>query len=72
MENERIKAITSESEKFTNLVNEAKLGNKDSMEEILLLFKDEIEYLSKFIMLPQEETYQALQTELIDIIVDKL
>jgi hypothetical protein len=42
------------------------------MEEILLLFKDEIEYLSQFIMLPKEETYQALQTELIDIIVDKL
>jgi hypothetical protein len=50
----------------------AKLGDKKSMEEILQLFNAEIETLSKFIMLPHEETCQALKVELISIIMNEL
>lgn len=72
MENERLENATSESSTFIDLVKKAKLGDKKSMEEILVLFNDEIKYLSRFIMLPHEETYQALQVELINIIMNKL
>lgn len=71
MENKRLENTTSESKTFTNLVEMAKLGDKKSMEEILQLFNDEIETLSKFIMLPHEETCQALKVELISIIMNK-
>lgn len=72
MENKRLENITSESDTFTDLVKTAKLGDKKSMEEILMLFNDEIEYLSQFIMLPHEETCQTLQVELISIIMNQL
>lgn len=72
MENKRFEYITSKPEIFTELVNKSKHGDKKSMEIILELFDDEIEYLSQFIMLPREETHQALQAELINIIMDKL
>lgn len=42
------------------------------MEEILDLFADDIEYLSKFIMLPKEEAVQTLKTELIHIVYEHL
>lgn len=72
METKRLENTTSESKTFTDLVEMAKLGDKKSMEEILMLFNDEIKYLSQFIMLPREETYQALQVELISIIMNQL
>lgn len=72
MENKRFEPTTSKSNQFINLVKKSKLGDKQSMEKILFLFKDEIEYLSQFILLPREESYQALQTELINIVLDKL
>lgn len=72
MENKGIKHVTSESETFLKMVSEAKLGNKISMEEIILLFSEDIEYLSRFIMLPREEAKQILETELINIILYKL
>lgn len=72
MENKRIEHVTSESETFIKMVSEAKLGNKNSMEKILGLFSEDIEYLSRFIMLPREEAQQILETELINIVLDKL
>ncbi|MEF2967780.1 hypothetical protein V3851_18275 [Paenibacillus sp. M1] len=42
------------------------------MEEILNLFAGDIEYLSKFIMLPKEEAIQTLRIELINIVHENL
>ncbi|WP_246187968.1 hypothetical protein [Paenibacillus tengchongensis] len=42
------------------------------MEDIIMLFSGEIEYLSKFIMLPREEAIQTLKTELINIVYQNL
>lgn len=72
METKRIKLITSESETFIDMVEKAKLGDKKAMEKIIVLFGCEIEYLSRFIMLPREEAHQILETELINIVLDQL
>jgi NACalpha-BTF3-like transcription factor len=53
-------------------VKRAQNGDKESMEEILNLFEDDIEHLSRFIKLPREEVIQALKIELITIIYEKL
>ncbi|WP_238652837.1 hypothetical protein [Paenibacillus piscarius] len=42
------------------------------MEDILSLFSVDIEYLSKFIMMPREEAIQTLKTELINIVYQEL
>lgn len=58
------------SKKFNALVKKAKRGDKNSMEEILDLFEDEIVHLSQFITLPKEEAIQTLKEELIKIVLD--
>lgn len=58
------------SKKFNTLVKKAKRGDKNSMEEILDLFEDEIVHLSQFITLPKEEAIQTLKEELIKIVLD--
>lgn len=72
MENKRIKCVTSESKSFLDLVKKAKLGDIHSLEEIIAMFSDDIQYLSQFIMIPREESLQILQTELINIVINKL
>ncbi|MFZ5986688.1 MAG: helix-turn-helix domain-containing protein [Bacillota bacterium] len=72
MEKERIGINKKESWTFTHVVKKAKDGDKKSMEEILNFFKDDIEYLSRFILQPREEVIQALKTELINIVIQKL
>ncbi|WP_341348714.1 hypothetical protein [Paenibacillus sp. FSL H3-0469] len=42
------------------------------MEDILSLFSVDIEYLSRFIMLPREEAIQTLKIELINIVYQHL
>lgn len=72
MEKERIGSPTSESQQFIQIVKRAQSGDKKSMEEIISFFKDDIEYLSRFIKLPSEEAVQELKTELIKIVYEKL
>ncbi|AIQ42169.1 helix-turn-helix domain-containing protein [Paenibacillus sp. FSL R7-0297] len=60
------------SHPFVETVKKAKSGDKASMEDILSLFSVDIEYLSKFIMLPREEAIQTLKIELINIVYQDL
>ncbi|MFD1905906.1 helix-turn-helix domain-containing protein [Paenibacillus rhizoplanae] len=50
----------------------AQSGDKASMEDILSLFSVDIDYLSRFIMLPREEAIQTLKIELINIVYQDL
>lgn len=70
MEKERTGFITSNSDRFTQIVRQAQQGDKVSMLEIINLFSDDIEYLSKYIMLPKEDAIQSLKVELINIVYD--
>jgi DNA-directed RNA polymerase subunit F len=72
MEAERVRIHSQQSQPFIQTVKKAKGGDKESMEEILNLFKDDIEHLSRFIKLPREEVIQELKIELITIICEKL
>jgi DNA-directed RNA polymerase subunit F len=60
------------SHQFVEIVKKAQSGDKASMEDILSLFSVDIEYLSKFIMLPREEAIQTLKIELINIVYQDL
>jgi len=51
-------------------VKKAQQGDKMSMNEIINLFNDDIEYLSRYIMLPREDAIQSLKVELINIVND--
>jgi len=72
MEKEGIGFITGKSDEFIQTVKMAKQGDKNSMNEILNIFTGDIEYLSKYIMLPREDAIQSLKTELINIVFDQL
>ncbi|MFZ5988761.1 MAG: helix-turn-helix domain-containing protein [Bacillota bacterium] len=50
----------------------AQKGDKKSMEAVLDHFTDDIDYLSRFIMLPKEEAVQVLRIELISIVCEQL
>jgi hypothetical protein len=68
MEKKGTRTITGDTNEFRHVVSLAKQGDKNSMDEILDLFAYDIEYLSKYIMLPREDAIQSLKTELISII----
>ncbi len=68
MEKKGARTITGDAAEFRHIVSLAKQGDKNSMDEILELFAYDIEYLSKYIMLPREDAIQSLKTELISII----
>ncbi len=72
MEEEGVRNPEAAPHPFYQTVKKAQGGDKKSMEEILDLFADDIEYLSKFIMLPKEEAVQTLKTELIHIVYEQL
>ena len=72
MEKERAGINTPKPGEFTETVRKAQNGDKESMDEILNLFNNEIEYLSKYIMMPKEDAIQSLKTELISIIQEQL
>ncbi|EMS70178.1 hypothetical protein CTER_4089 [Ruminiclostridium cellobioparum subsp. termitidis CT1112] len=54
------------------MVRQAQQGDKVSMNEIINLFSDDIEYLSRYIMLPREDAIQSLRVELINIVHDQM
>ncbi len=68
MEKERIGVITTNPDRFIQIVKKAQQGDKMSMNEIINLFNDDIEYLSRYIMLPREDAIQSLKVELINIV----
>ncbi len=72
METQGIGHIEGTTGHFTETVKKAQNGDMNSMEDIIMLFSGEIEYLSKFIMLPREEAIQTLKTELINIVYQNL
>lgn len=72
MENKDLVISKEDSYKFNELLMKAKNGNKNSMEEIITLFKDDIENLSKFIALPNDESIQLLKEQLISIVLEQL
>lgn len=72
METEGVRNTEGTCDHFIQRVKKAQSGDKESMEEILDLFAGEIEYLSKFIMLPKEEAIQTLKIELINIVYENL
>lgn len=70
MEKERIGFITANPDRFTQIVRQAQQGDKGSMNEIINLFSDDIEFLAKYIMLPREDAIQSLKVELINIVYE--
>ncbi len=70
MEKERIGVIATNPDRFIQIVKKAQQGDKMSMNEIINLFNDDIEYLSRYIMLPREDAIQSLKVELINIVND--
>lgn len=70
MEKEGIESVATSPYRFIQIVKQAQQGDKISMNEIINLFSDDIEYLSKYIMLPREDAIQSLRIELINIIND--
>lgn len=72
METEGVRHTEGVSHHFIETVKKAQNGDKESMENILSLFSGDIEYLSKFIMLPREEAIQTLKIELINIVYQNL
>ena len=72
MEKERIGIITTNPDRFIQIVRQAQQGDKVSMNEIINLFSDDIEYLSRYIMLPREDAIQSLRVELINIVHDQI
>jgi hypothetical protein len=72
MEKERIGVTTEKPDEFIRTVKMARQGDKASMDKILNFFTNDIEYLSKYIMLPKEDAIQSLKIELINIVFDQL
>ncbi len=72
MEKERIGIVTTNPDRFIQIVRQAQQGDKVSMNEIINLFSDDIEYLSRYIMLPREDAIQSLRVELINIVHDQI
>lgn len=72
MEKERVGVIETKPQGFVETVRKAQQGDKDSMDEIIDFFTADIEYLSKYIMLPKEDAIQMLKIELMSIIYYQL
>ena len=72
MEKERIGIITATPDRFLQIVRQAQQGDKVSMNEIINLFSDDIEFLAKYIMLPREDAIQSLKVELINIVYEDM
>lgn len=72
MEKEGFRFITESPDGFIQVVKKAQQGDKVSMNEILNFFTNDIEYLSKYIMLPREDAIQSLKIELINIVFSQL
>ncbi len=72
MEKERIGIITANPDRFLQIVRQAQQGDKVSMNEIINLFSDDIEFLAKYIMLPREDAIQSLKVELINIVYEDM
>lgn len=72
MEKERTGVIETKPHGFIEMVRRAQLGDKDSMAKLLDFFTSDIEYLSKYIMLPREDAIQMLKIELMSIIYYQL
>ncbi len=72
MEKERIGIVTTNPDRFIQIVRQAQQGDKVSMNEIINLFSEDIEYLSRYIMLPREDAIQSLRVELINIVHDQV
>ncbi|MDP4181492.1 MAG: helix-turn-helix domain-containing protein [Bacillota bacterium] len=71
MEKKGIGNITAEPQPLVLTVKRAKDGDKKSMEDVLNYFSDDINYLSRFIMLPKEDAIQELKLELLNIIFEE-
>ncbi|HEX2928050.1 MAG TPA: helix-turn-helix domain-containing protein [Ruminiclostridium sp.] len=72
MEKERAGVVETNPHGFIETVRKAQQGDKESMDKILDFFTTDIEYLSKYIMLPREDAIQMLKIELISIIYYQL
>jgi len=72
MEKEGVGTIAGTPDEFVRIVRMAKQGDKNCMDEIINFFTGDIEYLSKYIMLPREDAIQSLKIELINIVFDQL
>ncbi|WP_041706653.1 helix-turn-helix domain-containing protein [Ruminiclostridium cellulolyticum] len=72
MEKEGTGVIAEKSYGFLEMVKKAQQGDKEAMDKILELFTPDIDYLSRYIMLPREDAIQTLKTELMSIIYFKL
>lgn len=71
MQEKNFEKFKTENESFMKLLEQSQNGNKDALENILMLFEDYISSLCKYINMPKEEVIQELYAELIEVILEK-
>lgn len=68
MEEKRDRDSTGKYDSFLTLLEQAQKGDEKAMEELLMVFESDFEYLAGFIKLPRDEALQTLKTEFIEMI----
>ncbi|MCP1311356.1 helix-turn-helix domain-containing protein [Paenibacillus tyrfis] len=68
MEKERFKYDLSEDD-FSQILDKAKKGDKDSIQKILEIFEDEIKNLAKFIFMPEQDAIQTIKLRFLETIL---
>lgn len=71
MQKKSFDEFKNENESLIKLLEDARNGNKNALENILILFNDYIYSLCKYISMPKEEAVQELYLELMEIIFNK-
>lgn len=70
MEKKDAERIIPDAE-FTKLLSLAKEGDKQALNNLLLLFNEDILHLSEYIRLPYEDAVQSIITDFIQFIKSK-
>lgn len=65
MQNKNIKKLEDDNKNFTLVLQKARDGDNQAMEELIDFFKDEINDLCRYIKVSKEDVVQELYTELI-------
>ncbi|MFZ5986868.1 MAG: helix-turn-helix domain-containing protein [Bacillota bacterium] len=65
MQNESFKGPKDENKNFSIILQKARDGDNQAMEELIDFFKDEINSLCKYIKVSKEDVVQELYKELI-------
>ncbi|MCP3776323.1 helix-turn-helix domain-containing protein [Paenibacillus sp. MZ04-78.2] len=54
---------------FSEILDRAKSGDKDSIQKILEIFEDEIKKMAKFVLMPEQDAIQTIKLRFLEIIL---